>query len=75
MLNMTMMISGLLVLPLDAQNLTQQSNLQLLQMGKLNKVDGKSTKLVVVGSAWGTGPAVLNRLKYVCLYLLLVFIL
>ena len=31
---MTMMISRFHALPLDAQNLTQHSNLQLLQMGK-----------------------------------------
>ena len=34
---MTMMISGFLALPLAAQNLTEQSNLQLLQMEDLTK--------------------------------------
>ena len=47
-------------LPLDAENLTQQSNLKLLQMEKLPEVDKLIAKLAVVGSAQGTGPAVLN---------------
>ena len=50
-----------LALPLDAQNLTYQSNLQLLQKTNLLKVDDMKTKLVVVGSAWGPAPAGLNR--------------
>ena len=73
---MTMMISGFLALPLEAQNLTQQSYLQLLHMGKLKlKVNRKSTKMAVVGSAWGTGPAVPNgvgmleyRFVFFCFY-------
>ena len=56
-----MMIAGLHALPLDAQKLTQQSNLQFLQMENLLTVDKMIIKLAVVGSAWGTGPAVLNR--------------
>ena len=53
--------SGLLALPLDVQNLTQQSNLQLLDKHNLPKVDDMTTKQAVIGSAWGTGPAALNR--------------
>ena len=56
-----MMISGFLVLPLDAQNLTQQhSNLSCSRWEKLTKVDVKSTKLAVVGSAQRTVIAVLK---------------
>ena len=58
---MTMTCSGFFALPQDAQNLTQQSNLQLLQLGKFNKVDVQSTKLAVVHSVWETGLAALNR--------------
>ena len=39
----------------------QQSNLQLLSTEKLTNVDESTTKLAGNGSAWGTGPAVLNR--------------
>ena len=38
-----------------------QSNLQLLSTEKLTNVDESTTKLVGIVSAWGTGPAVLNR--------------
>ena len=55
-----MPFSGFLASPLDAQNLTEHSNLQLLHMENLLKVDKMITKLAVVGSAWRTGPAVLN---------------
>ena len=53
-------ISGFLALPLDPQNLTQQSKLQLLQKVNLLKGDDMTTKLAGIGSAWGTGSAVLN---------------
>ena len=39
----------------------QQSNLQLLPAEKLTNVDGSTTKQAGIGSAWGTGPAALNR--------------
>ena len=39
----------------------QQSNLQLLPEEKLTNMDDMTTKLAGIGSAWGTGPAVLNR--------------
>ena len=39
----------------------QQSNLQLQSAEKLTNVDESTTKLAGIGSAWGTGPAVLNR--------------
>ena len=39
----------------------QQSNLQLLSTEKLTNVDDSTTKLAVIGSAWGTGAAALNR--------------
>ena len=46
-------------------------------MGKLKlKVDGKSTKMTVVGSAWGTGPAVPNgvgMLEYRFVFFLFLF--
>ena len=38
----------------------QQSNLQLLSTEKLTNVDESTTRLTGIGSAWGTGPAVLN---------------
>ena len=57
---MTMNDSGFLALPLDAQNLTQQLNLLLLEKENLLKVDDMTTKLAGIGSAWGTEPAVLN---------------
>ena len=38
----------------------QQSNLQLLPAEKLTNMDDMTTKLAGIGSAWGTGPAVLN---------------
>ena len=57
----TMNDSGFLALPLDAQNLTQQSNLWLLEKQNLLRVDDMTTKQAGIGSAWGTGPAVLNR--------------
>ena len=41
----TMNKSGLLALPPDVQNLTQQSNLQLVRTGKLTKVGDVTTKL------------------------------
>ena len=53
--------SVFLALPLDVQNLTQQSNLQLLQKYNLLKVDDITTKLARIDSAQGTGPAALNR--------------
>ena len=46
-----MRISGFLALPLDAQNLTQQSKLQLLQKENLLKGDDMTTKLAGIGSA------------------------
>ena len=55
-----MTIPGFLALSLDAQNLTQQSNLQLLQTKNSLKVDDMTTKLAAVGSAWQAGPEVLN---------------
>ena len=39
----------------------QQSHLQLLPAEKLTSVDDSTTKLAGIGSAWGTGPAALNR--------------
>ena len=39
----------------------QQSNLQFLSTEKLTNVDEMTTKLAVIGSAQGTGPAALNR--------------
>ena len=39
----------------------QQSNLQLLSTEKQTNVDESSAKLAGIGSAKGTGPAVLNR--------------
>ena len=39
----------------------QQSNLQLMSTKKLTNVDDMTTKLAGIGSAWGTGPVVLNR--------------
>ena len=41
--------------------LKQQSNLQLLSIEKLTKMDDSTTKLVGIGSAQGTGPAALKR--------------
>ena len=52
--------SGPFALPLDVQNLTQHSDLQLLGKEILLKVDDVTTKLAGIGSAQGTGPAVLN---------------
>ena len=58
---MTMNDSRFLALPLDAQSLTQQPNLQLLEKENLLKVDDMTTQLGGIGSAWGTCPGVLNR--------------
>ena len=38
----------------------QQSNLQFLRTEKLTSMDEMTTKLAGIGSAQGTGPAVLN---------------
>ena len=74
---MTMNSSRLLAWPLDVQKLKQQSNLQLLSTEKIIKVDESTTKLAGNGSAWGTGPAVLNwkRVLEILMYFALVFIL
>ena len=58
---MTMIDSGFLALPLDLQNLTQQSKLQLLEPENLLKVDDITTNLAGIGSVWETGLAALNR--------------
>ena len=58
---MTMNDSRFLSSTLDAQMLKTTSNLQLLTTAKLTNVDESTTKLAGMGSAWGTGPAVLNR--------------
>ena len=39
----------------------QHSNLQLLSTEKITNVDDSTSKLAGIGSAWGTGPAALNR--------------
>ena len=53
--------SEFLASPLDAQNLTQQSNLQLLEKENILQVDDITTKLAGIDSAQGTGPAALNN--------------
>ena len=53
--------SRFLALPLDAQKLTQQLNLQVLSKENLLKVDDATTKLVGISSVRGTGPAGLKR--------------
>ena len=58
---MTMNDSRFLALPLDAQMLTKQLNLQMLSKEKLTKLDDVTTKLAGIGSTWGIEPAVLNR--------------
>ena len=50
-----------LTLPLDAQKLTQQLNLQLLSRENFLKVDDSTTKLAENGSTWGIEPVALNR--------------
>ena len=58
---MTMNDSRFLALPLDAQKLTPQLNLQLLSKENLLKVDDVTTKLAGIGPTQGIEPAVLNR--------------
>ena len=56
-----------LALPLDAQKLTQQFNLQLLSKEKLTLVNEQSTKLAVDDPTWVIESAALNSkglLKY-----------
>ena len=69
--------SRFLALPLDAQKLTQQLNLQLLSKEKLTKVDDVTSELVGTGSTQGIEPAVLTQCFDVGiqLYFDLVFIL
>ena len=55
------MIQGSLCQLLMHKCSKQQSNLQLLLTEKVTNVDDSTTKLAVIGSAWGTGAAVLNR--------------
>ena len=55
------MIQGSLLCFWVHQCSKQQSNLQLLSTEKLTNVDESTTKLTGIGSAWGTGPAALNR--------------
>ena len=53
--------SRFLALPLDAQKLTQQLDLQLLSKEKLILVDDVTTELAGIGPTWGIEPEVLNR--------------
>ena len=53
--------SRFLALPLDAQKLTQQLNLQMLSKEKLTKVDDVTSELVGTGSTQGIEPAVLTQ--------------
>ena len=55
------MIHGSLLYLWMPKSTKQQSNLQLLSTEKLTNVKESITKLAGIGSAWGTGPAVLNR--------------
>ena len=48
--------SRFLALPLDAQELTQQLNLQLLSKENLPKVDDVTTKLTGISSTQGIKP-------------------
>ena len=52
--------SRFLALPLDAQKLTQQLNLQLLSKENLLKVHDVTIKLAGIGSTQGLEPAGLN---------------
>ena len=76
---MTMNDSRFLALPWMHKSSKQQSNLQLLSTEKLTNVDESTTKLGGhgIGSAWGTGPAVLNMssMLEILMYFALVFIL
>ena len=55
------MIQGSLLYLWMHKSSKQQSNLQLLSTEKLADVDESTTRLAGIGSAWGAGPAVLNR--------------
>ena len=59
--HVTMNDSRFLALPLDARNLTQQLNLQLLEKKNFLKVDDMTTKLAVVDSTQVIESVVLNR--------------
>ena len=50
-----------LALPLDVQILKTTIKLTFAVTEKLTNVDESTTKLSRIGSAWGTGPAALNR--------------
>ena len=58
---MTMTDSRILPLPLDAQKLTQQLNLQMLSKEKLTLVDDATTQLAGIDATWGIEPAALNK--------------
>ena len=60
------MIQGSLVWPLDPQKLKTTIKLTIaVNRKELTRVDESTTKLARNGSAWGTGPAVLNRVNCV----------
>ena len=65
--------SRFLALPLDAQKLMQQLNLQLLSKEELTLVDDMITKQAGTCSAWGTGPAALSMLEYRFVFTLVLF--
>ena len=55
------MIQGSLLILWMHKSSKQQSNLQVLSTEGLPNVDESTTKVAHIASAWGTGPAVLNR--------------
>ena len=58
---MTMNDSRSLPLSLDAQKLKTTIKVTIAVNRKTSDVDESTTRLAGIGSAWGTGPAVLNR--------------